>query len=74
MFGLSSDHDFLQYDEWFYQVGQDYVKIDQIYVVDIKSWAGYYDHYVEYTLIPYNEILEKTVDAIEEHSTVTNDL
>jgi len=53
---------------------QDYVKIDQIYVVDMKSWAGYYDHYVEYTLIPYNEILEKTVDAIEEHSTVTNDL
>lgn len=74
MFGFGSSNDFLQYDEWFFQVGQDYVKIDQIYEVDITSWAGYYDHYVEYTLIPASELLEKTVDAVEEHNTVTNDL
>ena len=67
-------HDDLKYNEWFIPAGKDYVKIDQLYVEDIESWCGSYDHYLEYTLVSRNEIIEDVVDNAILYNTIANDI
>ncbi len=66
VFGTSLDYDDIRSEEWFIQVENGYVKIDNVYTEEEWAGGGIFEHTLEYTFISESEFNEKIQSEVEE--------